>query len=64
MGKIFAYVLLWEKGQVAAPIYRNSRAKFSVHGPSVNMILGHIPLIENFSMKSNFLLLGYSLELE
>ena len=28
MGKIFAYVLLWEKGQVAAPIYRGSRAKF------------------------------------
>ena len=28
MGKIFAYVLLWEKGQVAAPIYRSSRAKF------------------------------------
>ena len=28
------------------------------HGPSVNMILGHIPLIENFSMTSHFLLLG------
>ena len=27
-GRIFAYVLLWERGQVAAPIYRGSRAKF------------------------------------
>ena len=27
-GKIFAYVLLWERGWVAAPIYRGSRAKF------------------------------------
>ena len=31
-----------------------------VHGPSVNMILGRIPLIENFSMTSYKLLLGYS----
>ena len=29
-----------------------------VHGPSVNMILGRIPLIENFSMTSHKLLLG------
>ena len=27
------------------------------HGPSLNMILGHIPLIENFPMKSHKLLL-------
>ena len=30
------------------------------HGPSVNMILGRIPLIENFSMTSQQLSLGYS----
>ena len=29
------------------------------HRTSVNMILGHIPLIENFSMTSHLLLLGY-----
>ena len=28
------------------------------HGPSVNMILSRIPLIENFSMTSHELLLG------
>ena len=27
-GKIFAYVLLWKRGWVAAPIYRGFRAKF------------------------------------
>ena len=31
----------------------------SFHGPSANMILNHIPLIENFSMTSHKLLLGY-----
>ena len=29
------------------------------HGPTVNMILSHIPLIENFSMTSHKWLLGY-----
>ena len=31
-----------------------------VHGPSVDMIWGRIPSIENFSMTSHYLLLGYS----
>ena len=34
------------------------------HGLSVNMISDHIPLIENFSMTSHKLLLGYSKEIE